>query len=61
MAEAAVRVLTDDDLHKRLARAARKRVVEEFDQDRVVGRYREIYERVVAASRPAEALDTVAE
>jgi N-acetyl-alpha-D-glucosaminyl L-malate synthase BshA len=61
MAEAAVRVLTDDDLRKRLARAARKRVVEEFDQDRVVGRYREIYERVVAASRPAEALDTVAE
>ncbi len=50
MAEAAVRVLTDDRLRRRLGRNGRKRAVESFDQDRVVGRYREIYERVVAAA-----------
>lgn len=48
MAEAAIRVLQDDELRTRLGRAARKRAVERFDQDRVVGRYREIYQRVTA-------------
>ena len=48
MAEAAIRVLRDDELRARLGRAARKRAVEHFDQDRVVARYREIYQRVTA-------------
>ena len=55
MAEAAVRVLSDDDLRARLGRAARKRAVEHFDQDRVVGRYREIYERVLQRRPPTGA------
>ncbi len=50
MAEAGIRVLTDESLGRRLGRNGRKRAVEAFDQDRVVGRYREIYERVVAAA-----------
>ncbi len=50
LAEAAVRVLSDERLGRRLGRNGRKRAVETFDQDRVVGRYREIYERVVAAA-----------
>jgi L-malate glycosyltransferase len=48
MAEAAIRILQDDGLRARLGRAARKRSVEHFDQDRVVARYREIYQRVMA-------------
>jgi glycosyltransferase involved in cell wall biosynthesis len=48
MAEAAIRLLSDDELRTRFGRAARRRAVEHFDQDRVVARYREIYDRVVA-------------
>jgi N-acetyl-alpha-D-glucosaminyl L-malate synthase BshA len=48
MAEAAIRLLSDDELRARFGRAGRRRAVEHFDQDRVVARYREIYERVVA-------------
>lgn len=48
MAEAAIRVLRDEELRARLGRAARRRAVEHFDQDRVVARYREIYQRVTA-------------
>lgn len=50
MAEAAVRVLTDPALKQRLGRAGRRRAVERFDQDKIVGRYREIYERVLAGT-----------
>lgn len=56
MADAAIRVLQDDELRGRLARAARRRALEHFDQDRVVGRYREIYQRVMAGvARPVTA------
>ena len=48
MAEAAIRLLSDDELRTRFGRAGRRRAVELFDQDRVVARYREIYDRVVA-------------
>ncbi|MGD2114862.1 MAG: N-acetyl-alpha-D-glucosaminyl L-malate synthase BshA [Acidobacteriota bacterium] len=47
MAESAVRLLRDDDLRERFGRAARRRAVEQFDQDRIVGRYRDIYERAL--------------
>ena len=56
MADAAIRVLQDDELRGRLGRAARRRALEHFDQDRVVGRYREIYQRVMAGvARPVTA------
>jgi N-acetyl-alpha-D-glucosaminyl L-malate synthase BshA len=47
MADSAIRLLQDDDLRERFGRAARRRAVEQFDQDRVVGRYRDIYERAL--------------
>jgi N-acetyl-alpha-D-glucosaminyl L-malate synthase BshA len=47
MAESAIRLLRDDDLRERFGRAARRRAVEQFDQDRIVGRYRDIYERAL--------------
>lgn len=53
MAEAAIGLLQDDERRKRFGRAARRRAVEEFDQDRVVGRYREIYERALAGAPTA--------
>ncbi len=46
MAEAALRLLGDEDLRRRMARASRRRAVEVFSQDAVVQRYRAIYERV---------------
>lgn len=56
MSAAAVRILSDDALGARMGRAARRRAVEHFDQDRVVARYREIYERVVAEARRPDAV-----
>jgi len=46
MAAAAMKLLTDDDLHRRFAAASRRRAVEEFSQDGVVQRYRSIYQRL---------------
>ena len=40
------RLLTDDDLHARMASAARERAVDTFDIDRVVPRYEAYYEQV---------------
>ncbi|MFP3940724.1 MAG: N-acetyl-alpha-D-glucosaminyl L-malate synthase BshA [Thermoanaerobaculia bacterium] len=51
MTGGALRILSADGLGTRMGRAARRRAVEHFDQDRVVARYREIYERVVAEAR----------
>jgi N-acetyl-alpha-D-glucosaminyl L-malate synthase BshA len=46
MAAAALRLLSDEDLRRRFGAASRRRAVEEFSQDAVVRRYREIYQRV---------------
>ena len=46
MAAAALKLLTDGDLHRRFAVASRRRAVEEFSQGVVVQRYRSIYERL---------------
>ena len=51
-------ILEDDDLQQRMARAARKRAVEHFDQNRIVPLYEAYYERVregtlAGASTPA--------
>ncbi len=44
--ESAYRILTDDALHKRMARAARRRAVEEFDTEHIIPLYEAHYERV---------------
>ncbi len=48
MTEAARTVLTQPDLHARMARAARRRAVECFDIDRIVPQYEAHYGRVIA-------------
>jgi L-malate glycosyltransferase len=48
MAEHAIAILTDGDLHRRLGEAGRRRAVERFDIDRVIPRYAALYERVLA-------------
>jgi N-acetyl-alpha-D-glucosaminyl L-malate synthase BshA len=47
LAGAAMRLLTDGELHARLAGAARARAVELFATDRVVAMYIDLYERVL--------------
>jgi glycosyltransferase involved in cell wall biosynthesis len=46
MAEAALRLLGDEELRRKMGEAARRRAVEVFSQDAVVRRYRAIYQRV---------------
>jgi N-acetyl-alpha-D-glucosaminyl L-malate synthase BshA len=48
MAAAAVRLLEDEALHRRFARAGRRWAVERFDRARIVEQYRAVYERAVA-------------
>ena len=48
MAEAGVRVLTDDDLHRSAAAAGRRVAEERFSIDTIVPRYEALYERVIA-------------
>ncbi len=57
MAEGAIALLRDGDRHARFATAARQGAVERFAQDKVVGRYRALYERVLSrVSRSAGAV-----
>ncbi len=44
--EATRHILTDPDLHARMAKAARERAVDEFDLSRIVPQYEEHYEKV---------------
>jgi N-acetyl-alpha-D-glucosaminyl L-malate synthase BshA len=48
MAERAIEILSDPDLQQRMGAAGRAMAVEQFDEGRVVPRYRELYERVIA-------------
>jgi L-malate glycosyltransferase len=48
MAAAALAILADDDLARRLAVAGRARAVSEFSQEKMVALYRSLYERVLA-------------
>jgi N-acetyl-alpha-D-glucosaminyl L-malate synthase BshA len=48
MAAAALRLLRDDGLRRSFGEAGRRRAVEVFSQDKVVARYKAIYERVAA-------------
>ncbi len=47
MAARAIEILRDDDLHRRMGRRGRELAIERFDEDRIVPRYRELYERVI--------------
>jgi len=60
MAEAAAALLGDDERRCRMGEAARRRAGSEFSQTEMVGRYRALYERVVAGSRPAVAATAAA-
>ena len=48
MAEGAARLLADEPLRQRFAETGRRRAVERFATDRVVGQYRALYESVLA-------------
>jgi N-acetyl-alpha-D-glucosaminyl L-malate synthase BshA len=48
MAERAIEILRDDDLHRRMGARAREVAIERFDENRIVPKYREMYERVIA-------------
>jgi len=49
MVESALRLLTDDHLHQRVAHAARAVAVERFSADRVVPKYEAAYEQLLQA------------
>jgi N-acetyl-alpha-D-glucosaminyl L-malate synthase BshA len=50
MAEAALRLLSDEPLRRQMGETGRRRAVERFSRHDVVGRYRSIYQRVLAAA-----------
>lgn len=50
LGRAAIRLLTDPDLYAQHCAAARTRAVELFSTDRIIDRYVELYQQVVAAS-----------
>jgi glycosyltransferase involved in cell wall biosynthesis len=45
MAERGIEILRDDDLRRRMGKRAREIAVEQFDEEKIVPRYRELYER----------------
>jgi N-acetyl-alpha-D-glucosaminyl L-malate synthase BshA len=48
MANASIRLLTDDKLHSRMAQAGRKRAVERFADTRIVPMYEAYYDEILA-------------
>ena len=60
MGAGALALLTDPARHARFAAAARTGAVERFAQDKIVGQYRALYERVLARMAPAQAQATAA-
>jgi len=50
MAQAATRLLADEELRLRLGREARRQAVERFAEDDIVRRYRDLYRRTLEAS-----------
>jgi len=49
MAARAIEILRDGDLRTRMGKHARSRALENFDEEKIVPRYREMYERVISA------------
>jgi L-malate glycosyltransferase len=50
MADASLRLLTDDALHARMAAAARERAVEQFADTRIIPMYERFYDAVLAGN-----------
>ena len=50
MAESALRLLADGDLHRRMSLLARERAEERFGVDPAIDRYEAAYHRVLAGS-----------
>ena len=50
MAEAAIGIVTNDDLRKTMGAAARAHAIEKFHVDAITRRYEQVYERLVAGS-----------
>jgi N-acetyl-alpha-D-glucosaminyl L-malate synthase BshA len=48
MADCAIEILRDDDLRRKLGRTGREVAVDRFAEHKIVPRYREFYERVIA-------------
>ena len=48
MAERGIEILSNDALRKQMGERGRELAVEKFDEDKIVPRYREMYERVIA-------------
>ena len=48
MAKAAIEVLTDPDIYGQLAASTRQRAIERFSTERAVGRYEDIYQRLLS-------------
>jgi N-acetyl-alpha-D-glucosaminyl L-malate synthase BshA len=55
MGEASIRVLTDEALHKRMARAARATAEQRFADTRIVPMYEAYYDEILAAGKTARA------
>jgi N-acetyl-alpha-D-glucosaminyl L-malate synthase BshA len=51
MAARAIEILSDRQRHRTMGAAARRIAIERFDENRIVPRYREVYERVIAGER----------
>jgi hypothetical protein len=54
MARGALDLLSDPERHRAFARRGRARAIERFAEEEVVGRYRALYERVLARPLLAE-------
>ena len=51
MAARAIEILSDDSLQRRMGIAGRALAIERFDENKIVPRYRELYQRVLESSR----------
>jgi len=51
MAARAIEILSDHAVRRRMGAAAREAAITRFDENRIVPRYREVYERVIAGER----------
>ncbi|HUR82438.1 MAG TPA: N-acetyl-alpha-D-glucosaminyl L-malate synthase BshA [Thermoanaerobaculia bacterium] len=49
MAERGIEILANDELRKRMGKRGRELAVENFDEEKIVPRYRELYERTVSS------------
>ena len=55
MGQASIRVLTDEALHQRMARAARATAEQRFADPKIVPMYEAYYDEILGAGKPARA------